>query len=357
MEKIEKDKFIRSQKSKVKARGRQKSSTRKSKSNPTKPKQKKRRKYKFKGPKIGARSHPPTSAVRNTVRKGNEQILKNPNKIASDAALRDYYDKHYHRLLPIIAEKVHQEMVQQEKLKEVKARLNFEECSRRNSRVQEVSQNSESRTPTVRREHRRERRFRRSRKVSESPKRTSVFFGIRRDRSESRGTGQKGKVEEIEGVWFDDLPLESIDSYDNLKKAFLANYLQQKKCLKNPVEIHHIKQREGESTEYFVERFKAESRHVKGAPKCMIISGFMHGITNPKLIKRLHEKISKSVDEILRVTIVFLRGEVAASNHVRKNTLPAWKQQESGRKQNFDRRGDFRINRDQSENVTNSHSS
>ncbi|GJU21853.1 reverse transcriptase domain-containing protein [Tanacetum coccineum] len=30
-------------------------------------------------------------------------------------------------------------------------------------------------------------------------------------------------------VWFDDLPLESIDSYDDLKKAILANFLQQKK--------------------------------------------------------------------------------------------------------------------------------
>ncbi|GJV48381.1 hypothetical protein Tco_1438593 [Tanacetum coccineum] len=33
-------------------------------------------------------------------------------------------------------------------------------------------------------------------------------------------------------VWFDDLPPESVDSYDDLKKAFLANYLQQKKCIK-----------------------------------------------------------------------------------------------------------------------------
>ncbi|GJU28265.1 reverse transcriptase domain-containing protein [Tanacetum coccineum] len=116
-------------------------------------------------------------------------------------------------------------------------------------------------------------------------------------------------------VWFDDLPLESIDSYDDLKKAFLANYLQQKKCIKDPVEIHHIKRREGESTEDFVQRFKAKSRHVKGALECMRIFGFMHGITNPELIKRLHDNIPKSVDEMMR---------------------------EVGRKQNFDKRGDFK---------------
>ncbi|GJR82931.1 hypothetical protein Tco_0153716 [Tanacetum coccineum] len=45
---------------------------------------------------------------------------------------------------------------------------------------------------------------------------------------------------------------------------------------------------------------------------------------------------------MMRVTTTFLRGEVAASNQVRKKTPPAWNQQEAGRKQNFDRKGDFR---------------
>ncbi|GJW31351.1 reverse transcriptase domain-containing protein [Tanacetum coccineum] len=142
-------------------------------------------------------------------------------------------------------------------------------------------------------------------------------------------------------VWFDDLPPEFVDSYDNLKKAFLANYLQQKKHIKDPIEIHHIKQREGESKD-FVQRFKSESMHVKGASACMRISGFMHEITNPKLIKRLHDNTPKSVDEMMRVTTAFLRGEVAASNQERKKTLLALKQQKARRKQNFDRRGDFR---------------
>nr|GEV48765.1 reverse transcriptase domain-containing protein [Tanacetum cinerariifolium] len=55
-------------------------------------------------------------------------------------------------------------------------------------------------------------------------------------------------------VWFDDLPTESIDSYDDLKKAFLENYLQQKKCIKDPIELHNIKHRHEESTENFMRR-------------------------------------------------------------------------------------------------------
>ncbi|GKB65993.1 reverse transcriptase domain-containing protein [Tanacetum coccineum] len=126
-------------------------------------------------------------------------------------------------------------------------------------------------------------------------------------------------------VWFDDLPVESIDNYDDLKKAFMKNYLQQKKYIKDPTELYNIKQRDGESTKDFVRRYKLESRYVKGAPECMRISGFVHGITNPELIKRLHDKIPKTVDEMMRVTTYFLRGEVAASNHERKKSFPPWK--------------------------------
>nr|GEV79692.1 hypothetical protein [Tanacetum cinerariifolium] len=59
-------------------------------------------------------------------------------------------------------------------------------------------------------------------------------------------------------VWFDHIPHESVDSYDDLKEAFLANFRQQKKCIKYSVNIHHIKQREGESTKDFVRRFKRQ---------------------------------------------------------------------------------------------------
>ncbi|GKD53601.1 reverse transcriptase domain-containing protein [Tanacetum coccineum] len=129
--------------------------------------------------------------------------------------------------------------------------------------------------------------------------------------------------------------------WGDLKKAFLENYLQQKKYIKDPVEIHNIKQRDGESTEEFVRRYKLECRDVKGALECMKILGFMHGITNPELIKRLHDKIPKSVDEMMRVTTIFLRGEVAASNRERKKLFSSWKQQEAGQKQNF-KKGGFR---------------
>ncbi|GKE41604.1 hypothetical protein Tco_1468888, partial [Tanacetum coccineum] len=165
------------------------------------------------------------------------------NVTRKSEALKEYCDKHYNHLLPILAKKMHQKKVQQEKLKAVKARLNFEE----------VSQHSESGTPSRRRDLRKRLESRRICSVSGSPE----------------------------------------------------------------------------------PRFKVESRDVKGAPKIMRISGFIHGTTNPELIKRLHDKIPKSVDEMMRITTSFLRGEVAAGNQERKKSLPPWKQQESEHKQNF----------------------
>ncbi|GJU60348.1 reverse transcriptase domain-containing protein [Tanacetum coccineum] len=135
-----------------------------------------------------------------------------------------------------------------------------------------------------------------------------------------------------ERVWFDKLLKESIDNYEDLRAAFRENYLQQTKHIKDPVEIHHIKQRNGESTEDFMERYKAKVLDVEGAPECMKISGFMHEITHPELIKHLYKKILRSMDEMYRVTTSFLQGEVAAFSHSRKKAHAPWRQPEEGNK-------------------------
>nr|GEW68688.1 reverse transcriptase domain-containing protein [Tanacetum cinerariifolium] len=65
-------------------------------------------------------------------------------------------------------------------------------------------------------------------------------------------------------VWFDELPPKSIDGYKDLRVAFLAYFMQQKKYVKDPVEIHNIKQRDGETIEDFMEREAAASSKKKG---------------------------------------------------------------------------------------------
>ncbi|GKA26010.1 reverse transcriptase domain-containing protein [Tanacetum coccineum] len=88
-------------------------------------------------------------------------------------------------------------------------------------------------------------------------------------------------------VWFDELPAESIDGYKDLKAAFLAYFMQQKKYV--------------------------ETGRMKGAPKCMRISEFMHGVNNPELTKRLNEHVPKTMDEMMIATTAFIHREAAAT--------------------------------------------
>ncbi|GJY10610.1 reverse transcriptase domain-containing protein [Tanacetum coccineum] len=129
----------------------------------------------------------PTSVVRNTL--GKKPVPQDPGRPIPDEALREYCDRNYHQILPIIAEKVHQDKVQQENLKAIKARLNLEEASH----------HSESGTP-IRRRGLKERlrpRYVRSRSRSPEP---------RRGRSESpkkKGPERKEMFKRLEkGVFY-----------------------------------------------------------------------------------------------------------------------------------------------------------
>ncbi|GJT83320.1 hypothetical protein Tco_1057662 [Tanacetum coccineum] len=91
--------------------------------------------------------------------RGKEKSQENPNEPAFDAALREFCDKNYNQLLPILAEKIHQEKVQKEKLKTVKVILNFKE----------TSQYSKSRAPSRRRDVRKRLGPKNARSMSRSP--------------------------------------------------------------------------------------------------------------------------------------------------------------------------------------------
>nr|GEV88459.1 reverse transcriptase domain-containing protein [Tanacetum cinerariifolium] len=95
-----------------------------------------------------------------------------------------------------------------------------------------------------------------------------------------------------------------------------------KKYAKDPVEIHNIKQRDGETLEDFMERFKIEIGRMKGAPECIQIFGFMHGINNPELTKRLNEHVPRTMEEMMIATTAFIRRKAAAANKKKGHMTP-----------------------------------
>ncbi|GJW33200.1 reverse transcriptase domain-containing protein [Tanacetum coccineum] len=140
-------------------------------------------------------------------------------------------------------------------------------------------------------------------------------------------------------VWFDKLPPKSIDGYKNLKATFLAYFMQQNKYIKDPVEIHNIKQKDRETIEDFIERFKVKTGGMKGVPECIRISGFMHGVNNPELTKRLNEHVPKTMEEMMTITTAFIRGETAAASKKKGHT--PWKAQDQPKRYAFERKSDF----------------
>nr|GEV29432.1 reverse transcriptase domain-containing protein [Tanacetum cinerariifolium] len=163
----------------------------------------------------------------------------------------------------------------------------------------------------------------------------------RRDRSSSSSVSMSNPSEEkhrAARVWFDELPPESIDGYKDIKAAFLSYFMQQKTYVNDPVEIHNIKQRDGETLEDFMERFKIETGRMKGAPECMRISGFMHGINNPKLKKHLNEHVPKTMEETMIANTAFIRGEATTAS--KKKGHGSWKPHDQSKK-HADKRPNF----------------
>ncbi|GJT75276.1 hypothetical protein Tco_1042001 [Tanacetum coccineum] len=300
-------------------------------------------------------SHP-KSDVRNTVGK-DKQTHQGSARTKSAVDLEEFCEKHYEKLLPIMADKYEYEKIKKEKLEEVKAQLDFGGTQKKSTRAQELAY-SESRTMSPRRHKR-----------SHSPRQSSsVFTRLKRERSSrhesSRYTENHSESEDSEGghwrpksrkqkpsIEDDDLsqPWAAAKTKDGpCKRGVICSIpyspetLEYEKCIRDPIMLHNIKQRDGESTKDFIQRYKSESGNVKGAPECMRISGFMNRITNPELIKRFHEKIPKTVDEMMQVATSFLQGQEAASNQERKKAPSAWKHQEGGHRQNFKKGGGFR---------------
>ncbi|GKB06003.1 reverse transcriptase domain-containing protein [Tanacetum coccineum] len=304
----------------------------------------------------------PTSAVRNTGGRSGPQGLKEPT---SDEVLRELRNKNYQQLLPLIAEKIQKEKEQQDKLntvggKEQSASVHsysrHQSSHAKGTKVQPRKHHHKGTSPRGTSRYSESEGSEGGHWKSKSKRhRSNTYeddlsqpwtceernpftprirhFDFPRTRMPSHvktydGSGDPkdhlklfqyaSKTERwamptwchmfnstLTGnarVWFNKLPKEFIDSYEDLRAAFGENYLQQTKHIKDPVEIHHIKQRDGESTEDFMKRYKTEVLDMEGAPKCMKISEFMHGITHPELIKRLYERIPRSIDEMYRVT-------------------------------------------------------
>ncbi|GKA16294.1 reverse transcriptase domain-containing protein [Tanacetum coccineum] len=124
--------------------------------------------------------------------------------------------------------------------------------------------------------------------------------------------GNKDPEDHLTRNQFDSLDPKSVDGFEELSNKFLEEFSQQKRHDKDPTKIHGIKRKPNEGLQSFMDRFKAESLHIKGVPPVLRISAFMHGHGHPELAKKLNDKIPKIVDEMWERVKAFIRGETAS---------------------------------------------
>ncbi|GKD13528.1 reverse transcriptase domain-containing protein [Tanacetum coccineum] len=72
----------------------------------------------------------------------------------------------------------------------------------------------------------------------------------------------------------------------------------------------------------------------------MRISGFVHGVNNPELKKRLNEHVPKTMEEMMTATTAFIRGETAAAS--KKKGHAPWKPQDQPKRHVSEQKSDFR---------------
>ncbi|GJS51754.1 reverse transcriptase domain-containing protein [Tanacetum coccineum] len=278
--------------------------------------------------------------------------------------IQEFCEEHYEDILPVIMDKIHRD-----KRKEVHARLDFKESPKKR-RIREGSQNSSARTLSARyhnpsdrlkvrdrlrynerhvldrlgtkhghRGHGDHPRYEKKGRKSESPSSHVSKSGT------NDGGHWKSRSKRHKSTEEDDLAVPWIcEEMDiRISKASLLGYyfMQQKKYVKDLVKIHNIKQRDGETIEEFMERFKVETGRMKGAPECMRISGFMHRVNNPELTKRLNEHVPKTMEEMMITTTAFITGEAVAGGAGKKKGHTSWRTQDQSKRHASEQRSNF----------------
>ncbi|XP_022028731.1 uncharacterized protein LOC110929846 [Helianthus annuus] len=150
-----------------------------------------------------------------------------------------------------------------------------------------------------------------------------------------RGAGQLGRwpipvwchmfvqtLTEGARLWFDSLPPGGIDSYEELSEKFLMNFGQQRKVVKNPNEILHIRQRDNGRIDQYMERFVKESMNIKDVPEVMKISSFINGLKHAQLYEKLGEEFPHSFDNLMDRVRAFVRGKDIVSKAKETDVTP-----------------------------------
>jgi hypothetical protein len=104
-------------------------------------------------------------------------------------------------------------------------------------------------------------------------------------------------------------PPQNIYSYEELKSKLLRNFSQQRKTIRSPNEILHIRRNDDEKVEAFMEHYINESMCIRDVPEVMKISSFINGVRHTQLCEKLGEEFPSTFDNLVDKVRAFVSGE------------------------------------------------
>ncbi|KAK1417533.1 hypothetical protein QVD17_26662 [Tagetes erecta] len=133
-------------------------------------------------------------------------------------------------------------------------------------------------------------------------------------------------------LWYDSLPKGGIDSFDELLRKFMQQFSQQKRHTKDMTEILHIKRRDDEPLADFITRYNLESLQIGGVTEDLMIAGFVNGVRDDHLIRRLHgpDGMPRTMETLMNIAKMHIKAEKSVQlNRTSGKQKETWKSTES----------------------------
>ena len=100
-------------------------------------------------------------------------------------------------------------------------------------------------------------------------------------------------------TWLISLPADSIDSWDDLKKAFVENYRSTYKSPSSKFDLARMYQKSGETLRSFIRRFSEKRNSIPNIAEVEVINAFINGIHNADLRNKLNRKPPTRIGDML----------------------------------------------------------
>ncbi|GJW36213.1 reverse transcriptase domain-containing protein [Tanacetum coccineum] len=120
-------------------------------------------------------------------------------------------------------------------------------------------------------------------------------------------------------IWWNSQKAGSILNYEDLKAKFRSHFSQQRRFTKTHLEVHNIKQREGESVRAFATRYTDETLQILGLHEDQPISSFVLGLKARNLVEHLSTDLPSTYKGLMKKTYTWIKAREVATNGAPKD--------------------------------------